>query len=236
MSVRARDALGQTPGPLGRERARPARAMAGRSWGAPGGTPKVNGCALLNASQPAPGGEEARSRPSWLASTLAFILIFTIVVDILGNALVILSVYRNRKLRNAGRGARSRHLDPQPGPHRPQALLQALGVQGLLLRSAVLCLKTYKHPTYTPDTHAHTHPKRKPLQARTHTSNMHTYAKHTRTPPNTQMLTSTLNPSYKRTTNTHTHTRAHKHTRTHRGALGLTLGSQPAPCPLWPSP
>ncbi|KAL2781177.1 melatonin receptor type 1A [Daubentonia madagascariensis] len=64
---------------------------------------KGNGSALLNASQPAPGGGDgARPRPSWLASTLAFILIFTIVVDILGNLLVILSVYRNKKLRNAG--------------------------------------------------------------------------------------------------------------------------------------
>ncbi|XP_020020990.1 melatonin receptor type 1A [Castor canadensis] len=62
-----------------------------------------NGSALLNASQQAPGGGEGgRPRPSWLASTLAFILIFTIVVDILGNLLVILSVYRNKKLRNAG--------------------------------------------------------------------------------------------------------------------------------------
>uniref|UniRef100_A0A8D2CSJ0 Melatonin receptor type 1A n=1 Tax=Sciurus vulgaris TaxID=55149 RepID=A0A8D2CSJ0_SCIVU len=64
---------------------------------------KGNGSALLNASQQAPGGEEgARPRPSWQASTLAFILIFTIVVDVLGNLLVILSVYRNKKLRNAG--------------------------------------------------------------------------------------------------------------------------------------
>ncbi|KAL6033906.1 hypothetical protein STEG23_034699, partial [Scotinomys teguina] len=64
---------------------------------------KANGSALLNASQQAPGsGESGRPRPSWLASTLAFILIFTIVVDILGNLLVILSVYRNKKLRNAG--------------------------------------------------------------------------------------------------------------------------------------
>ncbi|XP_040587886.1 melatonin receptor type 1A [Mesocricetus auratus] len=64
---------------------------------------KGNGSALLNASQQAPGGGEGgRPRPSWLASTLAFILIFTIVVDILGNLLVILSVYRNKKLRNAG--------------------------------------------------------------------------------------------------------------------------------------
>ncbi|XP_046946490.1 melatonin receptor type 1A [Lynx rufus] len=76
--------------------------MAG-SWGAPGGTLKGNGSALLNASQRAPGGGEgARPRPSWLACTLAFTLIFTIVVDVLGNLLVILSVYRNKKLRNAG--------------------------------------------------------------------------------------------------------------------------------------
>ncbi|XP_036065178.1 melatonin receptor type 1A [Onychomys torridus] len=64
---------------------------------------KANGSALLNASLQAPGGGESEQpRPSWLASTLAFILIFTIVVDILGNLLVILSVYRNKKLRNAG--------------------------------------------------------------------------------------------------------------------------------------
>uniref|UniRef100_A0A8C8ZGI5 Melatonin receptor type 1A n=1 Tax=Prolemur simus TaxID=1328070 RepID=A0A8C8ZGI5_PROSS len=64
---------------------------------------KGNGSALLNASQQAAGGGDgARPRPSWLASALAFILIFTIVVDILGNLLVILSVYRNKKLRNAG--------------------------------------------------------------------------------------------------------------------------------------
>ncbi|XP_003792814.1 melatonin receptor type 1A [Otolemur garnettii] len=64
---------------------------------------KGNSTALLNASQQAPGGgDSARSRPSWLASTLASILIFTIVVDILGNLLVILSVFRNKKLRNAG--------------------------------------------------------------------------------------------------------------------------------------
>lgn len=84
-----------------------ARSMAGRPWGAPGGTSKGNCSALLNASQPAPGGGEgARTRPSWLVSALALILIFTIVVDVLGNLLVILSVYRNKKLRNAGRGSR----------------------------------------------------------------------------------------------------------------------------------
>ncbi|XP_007517743.1 melatonin receptor type 1A [Erinaceus europaeus] len=75
--------------------------MSGRPWGAPGATLRVNGSAL-NASQPAAGGEGARPRPPWLTCTLAFILIFTIVVDILGNMLVILSVYRNKKLRNAG--------------------------------------------------------------------------------------------------------------------------------------
>ncbi|KAL8207357.1 UNVERIFIED_CONTAM: hypothetical protein K2H54_055079 [Gekko kuhli] len=43
----------------------------------------------------------ASERPPWVASTLAAILIFTIVVDVLGNLLVILSVCRNKKLRNA---------------------------------------------------------------------------------------------------------------------------------------
>lgn len=92
--------------------------MAG-PWGAPGGTPKGNGSALLNASQRAPsGGEGAGLRPSWVAYTLAFILIFTIVVDVLGNLLVILSVYRNKKLRNAGRGSRGRAA-PHVHPFRP---------------------------------------------------------------------------------------------------------------------
>ncbi|KAG5263737.1 hypothetical protein AALO_G00268030 [Alosa alosa] len=37
----------------------------------------------------------------WVATTLASVLITTIVVDILGNLLVIISVFRNRKLRKA---------------------------------------------------------------------------------------------------------------------------------------
>ncbi|XP_078266455.1 melatonin receptor type 1A-like [Rhinoraja longicauda] len=41
-------------------------------------------------------------RPTWVMNSLAGLLIFTIVIDILGNLLVILSVYRNKKLRNAG--------------------------------------------------------------------------------------------------------------------------------------
>ncbi|XP_074083505.1 melatonin receptor type 1A [Macrotis lagotis] len=46
--------------------------------------------------------ESDLKRSAWVTLTLASILIFTIVVDILGNILVILSVYRNKKLRNAG--------------------------------------------------------------------------------------------------------------------------------------
>lgn len=75
------------------------------------GTMQGNGSALPNASQPVPGGDGARPQPSWLASALACVLIFTIVVDILGNLLVILSVYRNKKLRNAGRARAA-----SPGP------------------------------------------------------------------------------------------------------------------------
>ncbi|XP_068596132.1 melatonin receptor type 1C [Brachionichthys hirsutus] len=37
-----------------------------------------------------------------VSTALASVLIFTIIVDVLGNVLVILSVYRNKKLRNAG--------------------------------------------------------------------------------------------------------------------------------------
>lgn len=47
--------------------------------------------------------EVTLSRPAWVPTTLGGFLIFTIVVDILGNLLVIFSVYRNKKLRNAGR-------------------------------------------------------------------------------------------------------------------------------------
>ena len=49
---------------------------------------------------------EARpgARPAWAITVLASVLIFTTVVDVLGNLLVIISVLRNRKLRNAGKG------------------------------------------------------------------------------------------------------------------------------------
>lgn len=47
------------------------------------------------------------SRPAWAVTALASVLIFTTVVDILGNLLVIISVLRNRKLRNAGKANQS---------------------------------------------------------------------------------------------------------------------------------
>lgn len=49
-----------------------------------------------------PGCRLERGPAAGAATGLAAVLIFTIVVDVLGNALVILSVLRNKKLRNAG--------------------------------------------------------------------------------------------------------------------------------------
>ena len=46
--------------------------------------------------------DPAQKAPAGLSTALASVLIFTIVVDIVGNVLVILSVFRNKKLRNAG--------------------------------------------------------------------------------------------------------------------------------------
>ncbi|KAK2512931.1 melatonin receptor type 1B [Columba guinea] len=40
-------------------------------------------------------------RPGWVVPVLSSVLIFTTVVDILGNLLVIISVFKNRKLRNS---------------------------------------------------------------------------------------------------------------------------------------
>ncbi|XP_076184436.1 melatonin receptor type 1B isoform X2 [Aptenodytes patagonicus] len=40
-------------------------------------------------------------RPAWVVPVLSSVLIFTTVVDILGNLLVIVSVFKNRKLRNS---------------------------------------------------------------------------------------------------------------------------------------
>lgn len=44
-------------------------------------------------------------RPAWVVTVLSSVLIFTTVVDILGNLLVIVSVFKNRKLRNSGKGS-----------------------------------------------------------------------------------------------------------------------------------
>ncbi|XP_048885802.1 melatonin receptor type 1A-like [Brienomyrus brachyistius] len=55
---------------------------------------------LINASAADEGTEDPRF--PWAVSVLATVLITTIVVDILGNFLVILSVLRNKKLRKAG--------------------------------------------------------------------------------------------------------------------------------------
>ncbi|KAM9294831.1 melatonin receptor type 1A [Morus bassanus] len=64
---------------------------------------RVNGSDLNGSVLPRdPPAEGAPRRPPWVTATLATILIFTVVVDLLGNLLVILSVYRNKKLRNAG--------------------------------------------------------------------------------------------------------------------------------------
>lgn len=46
---------------------------------------------------------EGTARPAWVIGILASVLIFTTVVDVLGNLLVIISVFRNRKLRNSGK-------------------------------------------------------------------------------------------------------------------------------------
>ncbi|XP_061485601.1 melatonin receptor type 1B [Rhineura floridana] len=44
----------------------------------------------------------ADPRPGWVVTALSSVLIFTTVVDIVGSLLVIVSVFKNRKLRNAG--------------------------------------------------------------------------------------------------------------------------------------
>uniref|UniRef100_A0A2K5TJW8 Melatonin receptor 1B n=1 Tax=Macaca fascicularis TaxID=9541 RepID=A0A2K5TJW8_MACFA len=47
-------------------------------------------------------GQPSRTpRPPWVAPALSVVLIVTTAVDVVGNLLVILSVLRNRKLRNA---------------------------------------------------------------------------------------------------------------------------------------
>ncbi|XP_062391583.1 melatonin receptor type 1C [Sardina pilchardus] len=63
---------------------------------------KVNLSCIDCLSQSANQSVSSHTTSAGVATTLASVLIFTIVVDIVGNVLVILSVYRNKKLRNAG--------------------------------------------------------------------------------------------------------------------------------------
>ncbi|XP_070800111.1 LOW QUALITY PROTEIN: melatonin receptor type 1B [Pituophis catenifer annectens] len=54
---------------------------------------------------PQRGEEEAAAadpRPRWVVTVLSSVLIFTTVVDVVGSLLVVVSVFKNRKLRNAG--------------------------------------------------------------------------------------------------------------------------------------
>ncbi|XP_061541679.1 melatonin receptor type 1A-like [Phycodurus eques] len=53
-------------------------------------------------STAAPGAPQQHRAFPWAVSVLAGVLIVTIVVDVVGNLLVILSVFRNRKLRKTG--------------------------------------------------------------------------------------------------------------------------------------
>ncbi|KAK7882851.1 hypothetical protein WMY93_029025 [Mugilogobius chulae] len=71
----------------------------------PHGTRRTNGGAVegdLDSLDEEPKATRAMGRPVWVVYTLAAVLIFTTVVDVLGNLLVIVAVLRNRKLRNAG--------------------------------------------------------------------------------------------------------------------------------------
>lgn len=54
-----------------------------------------------SAEREAAAAEGGAPRPAWVVTALSSVLIFTTVVDILGNLLVIVSVFKNRKLRNS---------------------------------------------------------------------------------------------------------------------------------------
>lgn len=58
---------------------------------------------LKNRTDPGPEPNQGAARPAWVITALASVLIFTTVVDVLGNLMVIVAVLRNRKLRNAGK-------------------------------------------------------------------------------------------------------------------------------------
>lgn len=66
-------------------------------------------------------------RPPWVAPALFSVLVFTTVVDVLGNLLVILSVLRNRKLRNyAGERHARFWAQAVPWPLTSQSAAQSL--------------------------------------------------------------------------------------------------------------
>ncbi|KAL6463062.1 hypothetical protein MHYP_G00274530 [Metynnis hypsauchen] len=93
-------------------------------------------CVSQSARNSSPGAQAA-SGP--VTGTLAGILIFTIVVDIVGNLLVILSVCRNKKLRNAAvpdvQRIGTSHLDSEQIPLRSllgrRSLTEACASRGL---------------------------------------------------------------------------------------------------------
>lgn len=77
----------------------PTIAMVGGIIGPRNATPAS--AAAVGTEQEGPPGEEHQSFP-WVVTLLASVLITTIVVDVIGNLLVIVSVFRNKKLRKAG--------------------------------------------------------------------------------------------------------------------------------------
>ncbi|KAG7470177.1 melatonin receptor type 1A-like [Solea senegalensis] len=72
--------------------------VGGTSMGARNSTPAATAAAEEGAGG---AGQQPQSFP-WVVTLLAGVLITTIVVDVIGNLLVIVSVFRNKKLRKAG--------------------------------------------------------------------------------------------------------------------------------------
>ncbi|KAJ1113230.1 hypothetical protein NDU88_001484 [Pleurodeles waltl] len=69
-----------------------------------------NGSFLRNCCEEEPAGDGGDpgappARAAWLVTALSSVLIFTTVVDVIGSLLVIISVLKNRKLRNSGKVA-----------------------------------------------------------------------------------------------------------------------------------
>ncbi|TNN47206.1 Melatonin receptor type 1A [Liparis tanakae] len=86
-----------------------------------------------------PGGHGAPGPPQhafpWAATLLAGVLITTIVVDVIGNLLVVVSVFRNKKLRKAGLQSEATYelMDSKDGrrlnnePPKNNQITQAIG-------------------------------------------------------------------------------------------------------------